>query len=75
MDPRELVEIGACSTRTQIRSLIKDQLIVRKNVEVHSRFRTLRKKEEKRKGRHTGIGKRRGASNARMPEKVLWMRR
>ena len=70
-----MVEIGACTSRNQIRGLIKDQLIVRKNVEVHSGFRTLRKKEEKRKGRHMGIGKRRGASNARMPEKILWMRR
>ena len=26
-------------------------------------------------GRHMGFGKRRGTRNARMPEKVLWMRR
>merc|ERR1712127_1113241 len=26
-------------------------------------------------GRHTGIGKRRGTKEARMPTKVLWMRR
>ena len=26
-------------------------------------------------GRHTGTGKRRGTANARLPEKVLWMRR
>ena len=31
--------------------------------------------EAKRKGRHTGTGKRKGAKNARMPQKVLWMRR
>merc|ERR1712029_1037183 len=31
--------------------------------------------EAKRKGRHTGIGKRRGTKEARMPTKVLWMRR
>lgn len=29
----------------------------------------------KAKGRHTGYGKRKGAMNARMPFKVLWMRR
>lgn len=29
----------------------------------------------KRKGRHTGAGKRRGTKEARMPTKVLWMRR
>merc|ERR1711881_498988 len=31
--------------------------------------------EAKRKGRHTGTGKRKGTKNARMPQKVLWMRR
>jgi ribosomal protein L19E len=29
----------------------------------------------KRKGRHTGVGKRKGTAEARMPTKVLWMRR
>merc|ERR1711953_497745 len=29
----------------------------------------------KRKGRHTGVGKRRGTANARLPFKVIWMRR
>ena len=31
--------------------------------------------EAKRKGRHTGTGKRKGTSEARLPTKVLWMRR
>merc|ERR1712183_215715 len=31
--------------------------------------------EAKRLGRHTGFGKRRGTKNARMPGKVLWIRR
>merc|ERR1719188_1929039 len=31
--------------------------------------------EAKRKGRHMGTGKRRGTREARMPSKVLWMRR
>lgn len=31
--------------------------------------------EAKAKGRHTGYGKRKGTRNARMPLKVLWMRR
>jgi large subunit ribosomal protein L19e len=29
----------------------------------------------KAKGRHTGVGKRKGTSEARLPTKVLWMRR
>eukprot|EP00386_Alphamonas_edax_P008051 GDKI01026535.1.p1 GENE.GDKI01026535.1~~GDKI01026535.1.p1 ORF type:complete len:123 (+),score=52.24 GDKI01026535.1:1-369(+) len=31
--------------------------------------------EARRKGRHTGLGKRKGTRDARMPQKVLWMRR
>ncbi len=32
-------------------------------------------KEAKRRGRHTGIGKREGTIGARISYKVLWMRR
>jgi len=42
---------------------------------MHSRSRCKRMLEAKRKGRHTGHGKRRGTRNARMPVKVQWMRR
>ena len=42
---------------------------------MHSRARVRRKLEAKRKGRHTGPGKRKGTAEARMPSKVLWMRR
>lgn len=31
--------------------------------------------EAKNKGRHTGLGKRKGTKEARMPTKVVWMRR
>merc|ERR1712100_34752 len=31
--------------------------------------------DAKRKGRHSGAGKRRGTKEARMPTKILWMRR
>merc|ERR1719346_844619 len=48
---------------------------MRKAVKMHSRARVEKNLEAKRKGRHTGIGKRRGTREARMPTKVLWMRR
>merc|ERR550539_1322921 len=48
---------------------------MRKAVKMHSRSRVAKNLEAKRKGRHTGIGKRRGTKEARMPTKVLWMRR
>merc|ERR1719296_147544 len=42
---------------------------------MHSRSRVRKNLDAKRKGRHNGVGKRRGTSEARMPTKVLWMRR
>lgn len=48
---------------------------MRKVVATHSRSRCKAWAEAKRKGRHQGTGKRKGARNARMPEQVLWMRR
>ncbi|KFQ35704.1 60S ribosomal protein L19, partial [Merops nubicus] len=59
----------------QIRKLIKDGLIIRKPVTIHSRARCRKNTLARRKGRHMGIGKRKGTANARMPEKVTWMRR
>ena len=58
------------STGQNIRKLIKDGLIIRKPVAVHSRARVRQNAIARRKGRHTGTGKRKGTANARMPQKV-----
>jgi large subunit ribosomal protein L19e len=75
LDPNEVNEISNANSRQNVRRLIKDGLIIKKPVVVHSRYRARKTAEARRKGRHTGTGKRRGTANARMPEKVLWMRR
>ncbi|GMR32269.1 hypothetical protein PMAYCL1PPCAC_02464, partial [Pristionchus mayeri] len=75
LDPNEVNEISNANSRQNIRRLVKDGLIIRKPVAVHSRFRARQFAEARRKGRHTGTGKRLGTKNARMPEKVIWMRR
>lgn len=58
-----------------IRKLHSDGLILKRSVHMHSRSRVKRMHEAKRKGRHCGHGKRKGTANARMPVKILWMRR
>ncbi len=58
-----------------IRKLIKSGVIFKKPSVAASRFRTRERLAAKRKGRHTGVGKRKGTSEARMPTAVLWMRR
>jgi len=75
LDPNESNEISNANSRQNIRRLIKDGLIIRKPVAVHSRSRTRKNLEARRKGRHMGFGKRHGTANARMPSKVLWIRR
>ena len=64
-----------CYAGQNVRKLIKDGLIIKKPQVIHSRSRVLRALEAKRKGRHRGYGKRKGTANARMPEKIIWMRR
>jgi len=75
LDPNEPNEISMANSRQNIRKLIKDGFIIKKPVVVHSRARVRKNLLAKRKGRHTGIGKRRGTREARLPSKILWIRR
>ena len=75
LDPNEISEISNANSRQNVRRVIKDGLIIRTPVAVHSRYRARKNAEARRKGRHMGKGKRRGTANARMPVKVLWIRR
>merc|ERR1711993_198061 len=75
LDPNETNEIANANSRQNIRKLIKDGLIIRKPVAVHSRARCRKNAIARRKGRHTGTGKRKGTANARMPQKIIWTRR
>lgn len=75
LDPNEAAEIGNANSRQAVRKLIKDGLVLKKPQEVHSRFRVRQMAEAKRKGRHSGPGKRRGTREARMPSAVIWLRR
>lgn len=75
IDPNETAEVALANSRKNIRKLFKDGLIMRRQVHMHSRSRVQRYQEAKRKGRHQGHGKRKGTKDARMPQKVLWMRR
>jgi large subunit ribosomal protein L19e len=75
LDPNEINEIANANSRQNIRKLINDGLVIKKPVAVHSRSRVRENTEARRKGRHTGHGKRKGTMDARMPQKLLWMKR
>jgi len=75
LDPNEVNEIHNANSRQNFRKLIKDGYVIRKPNAIHSRARVNKRLAAKRKGRHTGFGKRRGTRDARFPSKVIWMRR
>lgn len=75
LDPNEVSEIANANSRQHVRKLIKDGIIIRKPVAMHSRARAREYAAARRKGRHSGPGKRKGTRNARMPFKILWIRR
>ena len=63
------------NSRANIRKLVKDGLVIKKPQAIHSRSRVRKMNDAKKRGNHTGYGKRRGTKDARLPQKVLWMRR
>ena len=73
MDPTEIREISLANSRANVRKLIRDGFIIRRPERLRSRARVRKIHEAKRKGRHMGIGKRKGTREARMPSKRLWM--
>merc|ERR1712226_734218 len=75
LDPNEINEIANANSRQNIRKLIKDGPVIKKPAAVHSRSRVRDNTEARRKGRHTGYGKRKGTKDARMPQKEMWMKR
>lgn len=75
LDPNEINEISMANSRQNIRKLVDDGFVIKKPVAVHSRARVRLHQAAKSKGRHMGHGKRLGTRNARLPQKLLWMRR
>lgn len=75
MDPNETTEIASANTRMQIRRLIKDGIIIKKPVNIHSKYRVRKDKQARLKGRHSSFGKRKGTREARTPKKILWTAR
>nr|CBV76076.1 60S ribosomal protein L19 [Polytomella sp. Pringsheim 198.80] len=75
LDPNETSQLSVAHSRDNIRKLVKDGYIIRRPAIVHSRSRARLAAEAKAKGRHSGFGKRRGTREARLPTKVMWIRR
>ncbi|XP_049850276.1 60S ribosomal protein L19-like [Schistocerca gregaria] len=75
LDPNEISEISLANSRASIRKLYRNGLIIKQPVVIRSRERIRKRHEARCRGRHRGLGRRHGTANARMPEKLVWMRR
>ncbi|MFH1072957.1 MAG: 50S ribosomal protein L19e [Nanoarchaeota archaeon] len=74
-DPARLDEIKEAITKTDIRGLIADRMIWKKQEKGVSRVRARKILRQKRKGLQKSAGSRKGSANARAPEKLAWMRK
>jgi len=72
IDPNEINEISIAGNRSMIRKLVNEGIILKKNPKLHSSYRKKVHRESKKKGKHSGIGKRKGTSHARTSESVKW---
>lgn len=68
-----LPKIGEALTREDIRMLIKDGAVYAESKRGVSRLRMRTKDVQKRKGRRTGAGSRKGTKSARLDSKTEWI--
>ena len=72
-DDDRISEIKEAITKNDIRGLIRNKAIQKKQIVGNSRVRARKIKVQKRKGRRKGKGSRKGKRTARLPDKKAWM--
>lgn len=73
IDPDIEEDLSLALTREDVRKLISDRVIRKKNVKGVSKGRTRLIKIQKRRGQRRGHGKRKGRTGARQPSKMNWI--
>jgi large subunit ribosomal protein L19e len=73
INPSRMEDVKEAITRFDIKSLIKDGAIIAKAVKGPSKVRARKIKAQKRKGRRSGEGSKKGKSTARLSKKAAWM--
>ena len=73
MDPDRVDEISTAITKNDIRLLIDDGAIESENKKSVSRSRARKRDDQKKKGRQSGPGTRKGSKEGRKSEKEEWM--
>jgi large subunit ribosomal protein L19e len=73
MDPNKTEDISEAVTRSDIKSLVKNKVIVKKQKKGISRGRANHIAAQKKKGKRKGPGSRKGGKYTRFPKKRRWM--
>jgi large subunit ribosomal protein L19e len=73
LDPTSIEDLQEAVTRTDIRHAISIGVIQKKPEKGVSRFKAKERADERRRGRHKGVGSHRGAPSARNPSKSRWI--
>ncbi len=73
LNPARSEDIKEAITKTDIRGLIGDKAIIRKQKKGVSRARANKIKEQKAKGKRKGPGSRKGKKTTHTPKKETWM--
>jgi large subunit ribosomal protein L19e len=73
-DPEQQEKVKSAMTKEDIRALIKEKAIKKRNQNFKSRGRARILREKRKKGRKRGKGKRKGTKKARSEKKESWMK-
>ena len=72
-DPERLDDIKEAITKSDIRSLINNNIVTKKRLLNTSRFWAKKRKSQKGEGRQKGFGSRKGKKTARLNPKRMWI--
>ncbi len=72
IDSSKLKDVKEAITKKDIKKLVKNEVIIIKQKKGQSRFRIRKIRKQRTKGRRSGIGSRKGSSNARISRKLQW---
>ncbi len=75
IDPLHQDDVASAITRDDIRRLIDQEIIQKRQEQGTSRGRARKRAEQRAKGRQRGPGSRQGSKGARNPSKQAWARR
>jgi len=75
IDPEKLADVKEGITKADIRVFIQKKWIKKKTVQGQSKSRSKKTRAQKKKGRQTSQGSRKGAKKARTPKKKKWMQK